>query len=149
MPFHTQTVHKEQDKPKNTRPTPQSRNEPADSSHTAARKETSHGAKIITHSPHHPCYRRAVKMLASTMQISNNNPTNPLTPPHRRRSDEERNTKANPDTPPPTDHSAGHGRPTADPSGPNSVFNHVPTNVRPMTRKTNKQNLQASKQART
>ena len=54
-----------------------------DSSHTATRKETgSRREDNYTLTTHHPPGMtpdrlRAVKMLASTMQISNNNPTNP------------------------------------------------------------------------
>src|SRR6478609_9507218 len=99
-----------------------------DSSHTATRKETGPRREdnytLTTHHPPGmtPDRLRAVKMLASTMQISNNNPTNPHTP-TRGGTDEERNRS-------PTTHPPVPGRVvTADPSGPNSVLDPTPTNV--------------------
>jgi hypothetical protein len=56
---------------------------------TATRKETGHDRAInytLTTTTNQPTHQgpnqpiAIVKMLASTMQISNNNPTNPLTP---------------------------------------------------------------------
>ena len=67
---------------------------------------------------------RAVKMLASTMQISNNNPTNPHTPTNVE-TQAKRGTEAQPHT-----HPRQHGQVmTADPSGPNSVLDPTPTNA--------------------
>ncbi|CUR61700.1 hypothetical protein NOCA140004 [metagenome] len=80
------------------------------------------------------------KMLASTMQISNNNPTNPLT--HHHRATTTVNNRSPTRQHPCAQAKGGTRRPnqnpraldprtqTADPSGPNSVFNHPPTNVR-------------------
>ena len=72
-------------------------------------------------------------MLASTMQISNNNPTNPHHP-HK----ESTRRREEPEEPRPHTHhhpliEAGWPGVPADPSGPNSVSNHPPTNVRQMT----------------
>ena len=84
-----------------------------------------------------PLERRCnwLQMLASTMQISNNNPTNPLTHHHQAshltatRALGRREEPEDPTTTPPP-HRQAREADTADPSGPNSVFNHPPTNVR-------------------
>ena len=75
----------------------------------------------------------ATKMLASTMQISNNNPTNPHHPIHTGAVDEGRTRSTNPHTQPADIHHRP-GQAAADSSGPNSVFNHPPANARQMTR---------------
>ena len=64
-------------------------------------------------------------MLASTMQISNNNPTNPRHPHNQEDTSEERNQKPNH-----TPDSVARQAMTADSSGPNSVLNPTPTNAR-------------------
>lgn len=98
-------------KPKNTRPAPQSKEQAGTDSHSPPpARNRRQQERSITHSQPEPTAtstnqgndRLVVKMLASTMQISNNNPTNPLTPPHRRSSDEERNQKPQPRHQPPT-----------------------------------------------
>ena len=66
-------------------------------------------------------------MLASTMQISNNNPTNPHTPTNVE-AQAKRGTEAQPHTHPlPAE--AEREAMTADPSGPNSVLDPTPTNA--------------------
>ena len=62
------------------------------------------------------------KMLASTMQISNNNPTNPHHPTRERQAKEDQNNQQ--PAPPPRAHAPGDSRP--DSSGPNSVLDPVP-----------------------
>ena len=122
-------------KPKNTRPTPQSRNEPVDfdtpASHPTIKQgqNPDHAENNYTYIHDHPpppttadSWGTIAKMLASTMQISNNNPTNPLT--HDTRALERREDQKNPATPRPG-HLTQDGVP-ADPSGPNSVSNQHP-----------------------
>ena len=91
----------------------------------------SHNTHTTRHDPPpkkgepHPSMR-VLKMLASTMQISNNNPTNPRNPTNRALG--EGGPEA-PDTPPDQSSRPVQCR-TPDPSGPNSVPDPTPTNVR-------------------
>ena len=121
----TQTIHKERDKPKNTRPTPQSRNEPADSSHTATRKETGPRREdnyTLTTHPSRACSEDARVHYADLKQ----QPHQPPHPHQRGDTSEERNRS--PTThPPPAE--AEREAMTADPSGPNSVLDPTPTNA--------------------
>src|SRR5690349_24630722 len=80
-------------------PPPNQRDEPADSSHTATRKETGHSAKIITHSPHtlRACSEDARVHYADLKQ----QPHQPPHTPDRGRLGEERTPKAQPHTNPP------------------------------------------------
>jgi hypothetical protein len=88
------------------------------------RKETGGTDNTITHSQPE---QTGCKMLASTMQISNNNPTNTLNHPTVT-SSKGRNRKPN-HTPHPA-HTRG-GERAADPSGPNSVPDPTPANAGP------------------
>ena len=130
---HTRTGR--ETRPKNTRPTPQSRNEPVSFPDTTCKETSSTGKHNYTYSQQPPPPTNAgdelvAKMLASTMQISNNNPTNTLDHPQAT-SSKGRNRKPN-HTPPQDreDHARG-GERAADPSGPNSVLDPTPTNAGP------------------
>ena len=146
---HTHTHHDAtNDSQRTPDPPPNQRNGPADSTdhppvRTQVRRPLEH--YTLTTPPKHPvpdepeqASRRAVKMLASTMQISNNNPTNPRHPQQtrsaRRREEPEEPRPHTPTTSTPTSGGTDNPDVPADPSGPNSVSNHPPTNVRQMTR---------------
>jgi hypothetical protein len=121
MPFPRRPIHKEQDKPKNTRPTPQSRNEPADSSHTATRKETGPRREdnyTLTTHPSRACSEDARVHYADLKQQPHQ-----TTHPHPVETRAKRGTEAQPHT-----HPIGVVV-TADPSGPNSVLDPTPTNA--------------------
>jgi hypothetical protein len=122
-PTHAEPNHRTPDPPHNQGMSRQTLND-----RRPQGKQTT-AAKFITHSPHtthqasHPVELRAVKMLASTMQISNNNPTNTRHHPQAAPDKGEHQKHQ-----PPTPHTRRAG--TADSSGPNSVLDPTPTNVR-------------------
>jgi hypothetical protein len=87
--------------------------------HDAAHRKTGHAIELQLN--YLQPGNLVTKMLASTMQISNNNPTNTLNP--HNRDLEQRET--------PEEHN-----PTADPSGPNSVLDPIPHQRRAMSNQT-------------
>lgn len=130
-------------KPKNTRPAPQSKEQAGTDSHSPppARKTgdsekinytlTTRTNRHLDESRQRPPGREDARVHYADLKQQPHQPPHPPTQEKLGRREE---PEAQPDTSPHPDNQAGAPAPTADPSGPNSVFNHPPTNVRPMTR---------------
>ena len=129
MPFprrpftRNETNQRTPDPPHNQGMSRQTLHTPQTHKDTGPRREDNY--TLTTHHPPGitPTRLRAVKMLASTMQISNNNPTNPPAPTTDGNQSKGRNQNHQP---PHTTHVPCR-RPDA--SGPNSVLDPTPTNV--------------------